>query len=234
MTFEHDESAARTLPYVWDLPLRLTHWALALAVAGSWISHYAGVGWFWMHRLCGYTVLLLVAFRIVWGFTGSRHARFREFLRGPARLVASLRGRGDAGSAAHTALGGWSAVAMLAALAFQATSGLFANDEIASTGPLYGWVSHEVSNRWTGLHHRNADVLTVLIVLHVAAVAWYVLARRQPLLRGMITGRKPLALAPAPKSVRPRHLRAALIMLALGVLLVGAVRMAPEASLVLF
>jgi cytochrome b len=234
MTLQCDDNAARPLQYVWDLPLRLTHWALAVAVAGSWISHYAGVRWFWVHRLCGYTVLVLVAFRIVWGFTGSRYARFREFLSGPARVVASLRGRGDAGSVAHTALGGWSAVAMLAALAFQATSGLFANDEIASTGPLYGWVSHEISNRWTGLHHRNADVLTVLIALHVAAVAWYVFARRQPLLRGMITGRKPLAPAPATNRVQPQHLRAALIMLALCVLLVGAVRMAPQASLVLF
>jgi cytochrome b len=73
--------AARTSPMqseripVWDLPVRLAHWLLVLAVAGSWLTHYGGTAWFAWHRRCGYAVLLIVAFRIVWGFVGTPHAR---------------------------------------------------------------------------------------------------------------------------------------------------------------
>ena len=78
---------------VWDLPVRVTHWALVLAVAGSWATHYAGVEWFPWHQRLGYVVLVLVVFRLVWGFVGTRHARFSGFVRGPRATLAYLRGR---------------------------------------------------------------------------------------------------------------------------------------------
>jgi hypothetical protein len=72
---------------VWDLPVRVTHWLLVACVAGCWATHYAGVEWFQWHRRLGYGALVLVAFRIVWGFVGTRHARFSNFLRGPRALL---------------------------------------------------------------------------------------------------------------------------------------------------
>ena len=78
---------------VWDLPLRATHWLLALTVAGAWVTHYAGTSWFAWHRALGYATLVLVVFRIVWGFVGTRHARFAVFVRGPGAVLDYLRSR---------------------------------------------------------------------------------------------------------------------------------------------
>ena len=97
-------NSAPDLRLVWDLPVRVTHWALVLAVAGCWATHYAGVEWFPWHRRLGYVVLVLVVFRLVWGFVGTRHARFANFVRGPRTLLAYLRERGRA-TVGHNPLG---------------------------------------------------------------------------------------------------------------------------------
>jgi len=178
--------AERTV--VWDLPVRVAHWLLVLAVAGSWLTHYAGPAWFAWHRRCGLAVLLIVVFRIVWGFVGTHHARFAAFVRGPRAIAAWLRA-GSPRAAGHNPLGALSVVAMLALLLAQAITGLFANDEIASAGPFYGWVSHELSNRLSRFHRANETSLLVLIALHLAAVGWYAIVRRWRIVRAMITGR---------------------------------------------
>lgn len=219
---------------VWDLPVRLTHWALVLAVAGSWATHYAGIEWFPWHRRLGYVVLVLVAFRILWGFVGTRHARFRTFLRGPRAILAYLRDPAAA-PAGHNPLGAVGVLALLAALLLQASSGLFANDEIMSTGPFYGWIAPELSNRISSLHGTNSDWLLLLIVLHVAAVAWHVLARRQPLVRAMLTGRKPIGAVPEAEAIRSSRTPLALaIVAALAIALTLVVRAAPEATIALY
>src|SRR5512139_2410052 len=76
---------------VWDLPLRVTHWLLVVTVSGAWATHYAGTQWFEWHERLGYATLVLVAFRIAWGFVGTRHARFANFLRGPSAIVDYVR-----------------------------------------------------------------------------------------------------------------------------------------------
>ena len=76
----------RTGILVWDLPVRLFHWLLAVAILGAWVTHKMGTGAFGWHRWFGYASLVLVAFRVVWGFVGPRHARFTDFLRGPAAV----------------------------------------------------------------------------------------------------------------------------------------------------
>ena len=219
---------------VWDLPVRVTHWLLVLAVAGSWATHYAGIEWFEWHRRLGYLVLVLVAFRILWGFVGTRHARFASFLRGPRTILDYLRGRAAA-PAGHNPLGALSVIALLGVLMVQAGTGLFANDEIMSMGPFYGWIAPELSNRVSSWHRLNSDVLLALIGVHVAAVAWHVLARREPLLRAMFTGRKPAAAVPAGEAIGgSRPLRALAILAALAIALAVAVRMAPETTIALF
>lgn len=219
---------------VWDLPVRVTHWALVLAVAGCWATHYAGIEWFGWHRRLGYTVLVLVAFRIAWGLVGTRHARFASFVHGPRTLLAYLRDRGRA-TVGHNPLGGLSVLALLALLLLQAATGLFANDEIMNTGPFYGWIEPESSNRITRLHRASSDWLLVLIGLHVAAVAFYVHYRRQPLVRAMITGRKPAAEVPAAEAIAgSRALLAVVIVATLAALLALAVRAAPEGTIALY
>jgi cytochrome b len=219
---------------VWDLPVRVTHWALVLAVAGCWATHYAGVEWFTWHRRLGYTVLVLVVFRIVWGFVGTRHARFAGFLRGPAALVAYLRERGRA-TVGHNPLGGLSVLALLALLLLQAATGLFANDEIMNMGPFYGWIAPELSNRITSLHRASSDWLLVLMGLHLGAVAFYVRVRRKPLVNAMVTGRKPAADVPAAEAITgSRVLLACALVAALAIALALAVRAAPEATIALY
>ncbi|HSQ69321.1 MAG TPA: cytochrome b/b6 domain-containing protein, partial [Steroidobacteraceae bacterium] len=132
-------------------------------------------------------------------------------------------------------LGALSVVAMLLLLLVQASTGLFANDEIANAGPLYGWVGQDTSNRLTGWHGANSELLLAMFTLHIAAVGWYALGRRQGLLRAMLTGRKPAALVPAEESIsNSRSWLAVLIVLGLSAALALAIWTAPEASIALF
>jgi len=220
---------------VWDLPVRLTHWLLVLALAGSWATHYAGVEWFAWHRRLGCTVLVLAAFRVAWGFVGTRHARFRSFLRGPRAILAYLRGTSGVDPAGHNPLGALGVAALLLLLLAQATTGLFANDEIMNAGPFYGWIDPGLSNRITSVHRLLSDVLLVFIVLHVLAVAWHVLGRRRPLLRAMFTGRKPATLVPPEEAIPgSRTALAFAIVAVLAAALALALRAAPEAMLALY
>jgi cytochrome b len=227
--------AAEGSRLVWDLPVRVGHWALVAGVAGAWATHYAGAAWFPWHRRCGYLVLVLALFRILWGFVGTRHARFSSFVRGPRRILGYLRAKGTAVTVGHNPLGALSIVAMLALLAAQGLTGLFANDEIASAGPLLGWVSQSRSDRLTSLHHLNASGLAILIGLHLAAVLWYVLVRGRPLVKAMVTGRRAAGHVPPAEEIRSsRNLLAAAIVVALAIVLALVVRAAPEASISLY
>jgi len=217
---------------VWDLPLRLTHWLLVCTVAGAWATHYAGTQWFEWHERLGYATLVLVAFRIAWGFVGTRHARFLNFLRGPGRVAQYLRNRGRPEPAGHSPVGALSVVAMLALLLVQAATGLFANDEIANAGPFYGWVSQQASNRITGFHETNSNLLLALLGLHLVAIAWYSFVARKPLVRAMLTGRKDV---PPGESIEGSRMALAVtILVALAVALALAIRAAPEATIALF
>ncbi len=216
--------------------MRLTHWLLVLCVAGSFATHYAGIEWFRWHQRFGYAVFVLVGFRLAWGLVGPRHARFASFVRGPRAIVDYLRGHGDVReTVGHNPLGALAVLALLGVLGFQAVTGLFANDEIANAGAWYGWIDQELSNRLTGLHQDSSDVLLVLFGLHLAAIGWYTLRRRQPLVRAMWTGRKPAAAVPPGDAIeRSGGWLAALIALAIAATLAASVQSAPEASIALF
>ena len=229
------DAARPSTVLVWDLPVRVTHWMLVLCVAGSWLTHQAGVQWFDWHRRLGYVTLVLVLFRVVWGFVGTRHARFASFVRGPRAVAGYLRGRMRNLPAGHNPLGGLSVLAILALLLLQAGTGLFANDEIANTGPFYGWISQATSNRITSLHRANSDWLLALIALHVVAVAWHVGVRRNPLVRAMITGHKDERRVPPGDAIdNSRTMLALAIVGGLALALAVAIRAAPEAPIALF
>ena len=230
---QSDYDAARRR--VWDLPLRLAHWAIAIAVTGAFATHYAGTEWFPWHRACGYAVVVLVAFRIVWGFVGTRHARFASFVRGPRAITGFLAGRGPEKHAGHNPLGALSVLALLASLAVQGATGLYANDEIANTGPFYGWISPATSNRLTSVHAWNSNLLIALVALHLAAIAWYGLVRRRPLVLAMLDGRRPAAEVPEGEAIGgSRTLLALAIVAVLAAALAFVVRRAPPAELAIW
>ncbi|MFO1200561.1 MAG: cytochrome b/b6 domain-containing protein [Burkholderiaceae bacterium] len=174
---------------IWDLPTRLFHWSLAVLVVFSIVTAHIGGAWIDWHFRSGYAVLALIAFRIAWGFVGGRHARFANFLRGPSGIAAALRGE-PAPHAGHNPLGGLSVIAMLALIGAQAVGGLFANDDIASEGPLVRLVSKATSDTITTLHRINEKLIIALVVLHVAAIFFYLWRKRTNLVRPMITGDK--------------------------------------------
>ena len=140
---------------IWDLPTRVFHWTLSVAVIGLIATGLGGV-MEWHFRL-GYTVLALLLFRLLWGFVGGRWSRFASFFYGPGSVVAYLRGRAHPDHViGHTPLGALSVFAVLTVLAVQVGTGLMADDEISAAGPLTRFVSGDVVSLATGWHEDRA------------------------------------------------------------------------------
>ncbi len=178
---------------VWDLPTRLFHWMLVVLVGTSFVTAAVGGNAMQYHERCGYTILTLLLFRLVWGFVGSRPSRFSSFVRGPSAVTtyaAALLGGESKSYLGHNPLGGWSVIAMLLALFVQAGTGLFANDEIATQGPLFVWVSNQTSSLLTRIHTFNQGVIVALVCIHVCAILFYLLFKHENLIMPMITGVK--------------------------------------------
>jgi cytochrome b len=216
---------------VWDLPLRLFHWALVVAFLGAFITNKLGIAYFKYHVWCGYTVIVLVVFRIVWGFVGTRHAQFRNFFRGPSATLryatSLLRGRAPH-FMGHNPLGAWMVMLLLAVLGVQAVSGLFSNDEIFNVGPLYGYVTKETSLGLTSLHRHLFYWIAGAIVLHVLAVLAHRTFDHSDLIRAMITGRKTCPESSTPDSIfSSRTWLALLLVIAVAGILAWIVQHAP-------
>ena len=195
---------------VWDLPTRIFHWSLAALLVFSFATGKIGGTWMDWHLKSGYCILALLVFRLAWGFLGSRTARFAGFLRGPRAALefarATLGGRHPV-TVGHNPLGGWMVLLMLAALAVQAITGLFADDEISTQGPLAAKVSNALVSRMTALHYYFGWVVVALVALHVAAVAVYQWAWKVDLLGPMMHGWKtvpPELRAPEPAGASGR------------------------------
>jgi len=185
---------------VWDWPLRLWHWLFAIAVAGAWVTgQWGGYDWRQWHFWFGQSAIGLLIFRLIWGFVGTRHARFASFLPRPGRLFAYLKTvpRRDAPeTVGHNPLGAVAVFVILAIVAAQAASGLFISDDILYEGPWYIAVSDKFSDFASSIHHQLAWPIGVLLALHLLAVLAYRLLKGQRLVRAMITGRKPARVVP--------------------------------------
>jgi cytochrome b len=178
---------------VWDLPTRLFHWLLATLVLASFVTGEIGGLWMRYHIWSGCAILGLLLFRLAWGFVGGRHARFSAFVRGPGavlRYTQTMLRRDAPKHLGHNPLGGWSVLAMLFALLVQAATGLFANDDIITEGPLYPWVDKATSDWLTGIHLLNQGVVLLLVAVHVMAVLFYLIIKHENLVLPMLTGRK--------------------------------------------
>jgi cytochrome b len=183
---------------LWDLPVRIFHWSLVIAVLVAFVTAKLGGDWMDWHGRAGLAIVGLVTFRIVWGIVGSTHARFLSFAPTPSRLRAYLTGRWH--GVGHNPLGALSVFGLLGLLAVQAGTGLFANDDIAFDGPLSGLVEKARSDSLTGLHHDLSNVLLVLLGLHIVAIAFYLLVKKHDLIKPMVTGWKQAHGRPAPKT----------------------------------
>lgn len=188
--------AATVAVRVWDLPTRVFHWTLALAVTGSVISAKVGGNAMVWHFRLGYLVLTLLAFRILWGLVGGRWSRFASFVYAPSTLLHHLRGRAtphEQLEVGHSPTGALSVFALLGVLLAQLGTGLVADDEIANQGPLNRYVSGDTVMSATSWHKGWGQWLVLgLVALHLAAIAWYLLKKNTNLVRPMLRGDKPL------------------------------------------
>jgi cytochrome b len=178
---------------VWDAPVRLFHWLLVLLFAFMFFSGKSGSEWLEWHVRSGYAILALLLFRILWGFFGSTHARFGSFLAGPKACIECLRHlakRSPSPYAGHNPLGGWMVLVLLLALLFQVGTGMFSNDDVLFEGPLASLVSKTLSDRLTGWHSWNFNLLLLLAGLHVIAVLYHAGFMKENLIGAMFTGVK--------------------------------------------
>jgi cytochrome b len=225
--------AQETLRKVWDLPVRLFHWGLVVALAGAYVTNKLGASYFAVHLFFGYATLVLVVFRIVWGFVGTRHARFANFIEGPRGVLRymSALGRGrQTRYAGHNPLGALMVLALLALLGVQAASGLFGDDEIFNAGPLAALVSKDHSLLFTSLHRRLFYVILAAAALHVGAVLSHVVIKREPLIDAMFHGAKPGKLVSPDEAIeRSNGALAFVLVTSIVVLLAVALQYVPSA-----
>lgn len=174
--------------YIWDLPLRLFHWLLVVALVTCYVTGKLGGLWLEWHARAGVFTFSLIVFRLIWGFIGSTYARFASFFPTPRRLQRFVAdGRNNPG---HNPLGALSVFALLAVMLIQVGTGLFAlNDESEFYGPLYELVSTSWNTKLTHWHTQWVDVLLVLTGLHVLAIAYYTWIKQNNLISPMLTGK---------------------------------------------
>jgi len=174
---------------VWDLPTRLFHWALVLIVPALWWTQK--IERLDLHILLGETMMGLILFRLIWGVIGSSTARFASFVRGPGAVLRHLKGKAEA-SFGHNPIGGWSVVAMLLLLCVEIGLGLFVSDE---DGIYCGSLSHFISyDSARILAHRHETLFYILlgfVALHIAAILYYLIVKRDNLVTPMVTGVRP-------------------------------------------
>lgn len=180
---------------VWDIPTRLFHWLLVLMIVVSYATAEGRGVWFTVHKYTGYGALVLVLFRLGWGFVGGRHARFADFIR-PFRAVRahllSVLALRPTSTVGHNPTGGWMMVALILFVFVQVATGLFAFSR-RGAGPFAEQIPQSVARSIGGIHEALFNVLMVLIVVHIAGVIAESLLGKENLIRAMITGRKMLA-----------------------------------------
>lgn len=203
---------------VWDLPVRLVHWAMVVLLVVLIVTVQMGGEAMMWHMRAGEAMLALVIFRLLWGFVGSRHARFASFVRGPGSVIGYARSiirPPHQWHAGHNPLGGWMVIVLLLVLLLQGSSGLLANDDIAYDGPLAHLVSKDLSDTISGFHHNNGWLIVVLAGVHIAAVLLYLVAFRDNLVAPMIHGVKRAPVAHQHAAMENAHAGRALVLFAL-------------------
>ena len=178
---------------VWDLPVRLFHWLLVIALVAQWVTAEMMDNAMDIHFYIGYFLLGLILFRVIWGIFGPRYARFSNFVKGPgetlnyARALAQKKPPGFTG---HNPVGGLMVIATLLIVALQGVSGLFITDDVFSNGPYYGQVSQETEKLMSWLHHNLFNAIMAIAAIHIVAIVVYQRILKYDLVKPMLTGKK--------------------------------------------
>jgi len=180
---------------VWDWPIRLFHWLVVLMFTGLILSGKAEDDYLQWHFYMGYALSTLLIARVLYGFIGSKYARFSHFITGPRKIVSyadSVIKGNKKEYLGHNPLGAMMVMALIFLLCIQWLTGLVNSDDIFWYGPLYEWVSEDTQTILSKWHHRLPDILLGLVTLHIIAVLFHEIALKERLVRAMITGKKRL------------------------------------------
>ena len=203
---------------IWDLPLRVFHWALVICVVVSVVS--AKLGATAVHERSGLAVMGLILFRVIWGGIGSQTARFTTFVKSPAAVLASachlVIGQTD-NQSGHSALGGYATLLLLMVCLVMAVTGSFSTDDILYDGP-FAHLAPDYVNTASRIHHLTEKILFAVIAMHVLALFIYFWRLKKNLVPAMITGRRANAIGPSGRLSSSRTVLGLALMLCLIVL----------------
>ncbi len=175
---------------VWDVPLRLFHWLLVMCVIGGIVTgKMEALDW---HEHFGMAVMGLVAFRVIWGFTGSQTARFHRFLKWPKQVldnISDMRQKKASNLSGHSALGGYATLVLLFVVALMSVSGSFSSDDVLYEGP-FVHLMPSLSPIAESVHEITEKFLFLVIFLHLLALGLYFFRLKKNLVPAMITGKR--------------------------------------------
>ncbi len=178
---------------VWDLPVRLFHWTL---VTSFFLAYITEDHWMGVHTFAGYTIGVLILFRLVWGLIGTKHARFSDFVRKPSDIkqylkdVFFFRAKRYLG---HNPAGGAMVIALIISLLITVVTGVVTYGGKELAGPLAGvmmGMPESVGDAFEELHEFFANFTLFLVLFHVAGVVFASLQHKENLIRAMFTGKK--------------------------------------------
>lgn len=201
---------------IWDIPTRIFHWSLVLAIFALWYTSDSELGLIETHMNIGYFVMFLIVYRVVWGFIGSYHSRFKHFPLSPKSITSYLHHTKESNGKSyvgHNPVGSLMIVFMLALLALQVTSGLFISDDIFSAGPYNSVVEKDLEAIFRFIHGNGFDVLLIAILFHVSGVFYYEFVKKIPLIWAMFNGKKQVEVQVSQLSKFSLCLRAIILVL---------------------
>lgn len=179
---------------IWDPALRAFHWLLALLVIANWVLGKFGPDIMTLHFWLGYTILGLLIFRLIWGFVGPESARFSNLIYSPRRVLSYLRQMGRRSPShwpGHAPAGALAVIAILLVLLWQVGTGLITDPEdFVNVGPLAGLAGSDIATKADAWHSLGADIILILVLLHIVAILYYRIWKNEDLIRPMLTGWK--------------------------------------------
>ena len=222
-------SGSGTKVRAWDLPTRLFKWSLVTLIVCGYLSNKFGAsvpGW---HKWNGYAILILLVFRLLWGFVGGSTARFAAFVDWPwnaaAYGLALLKGKSPK-YLGHNPLGGYMVLALMGLAGLQVLTGLYSGDEdrIVIEGPLAKTIADASVVFATKIHHYVFDGIVVLALVHIGVNLFYTFGKKDPLIQGMVTGYKPVeAYADMPEARSGSAVAAVVCLVIAAVVVLGGI-----------
>ncbi len=192
-SWELPEAGDDDTTLAWDLPTRLFKWTLVALVVTAWVSSGFDDPEMKVHKVAGYGILVLLVFRLIWGFVGGSTARLASFVKGPRAIAAHMRAlkAGRAGTyLGHNPAGGFVILMILAACSVQVGLGLMASDGVMAAGPFADRVGDGWASLAGTLHGYWFYALLSLAIVHILANLYYEFIRGERLVTAMVTGRK--------------------------------------------